>query len=173
MRKIFQIGIIHLMGVIFLSCSPAQAEGEKFAFIDVAKVFDDYQKTKDNDSVLQKEAEVKEEERNSLVQGIRQLKDETELLSDDAKLSKQAEIDKKVGALQEFDLEARKTLGEQRRGMIQEIFNDIDVVVQEYGKKNNLDFILNDRAVLYHRPDRNVTEVVLKELNKNYSKAKK
>src|SRR5258708_5456728 len=81
----------------------AWAEGEKQAFVDVAKVFDSYLKTKDNDRNLQQAGKKKEEERDGIVREIRQAKDEMALLSDDAKAKKQDSLAAKMKDLDAFD----------------------------------------------------------------------
>src|SRR3989338_4996255 len=96
MKRILQFGSLILICSLLFSCSPAQAGSEKYAFIDVAKVFDEYQKTKENDQVLQQALEKKETERNVIVQDLRKTKEEMELLSEEAKETRQAEIDKKA-----------------------------------------------------------------------------
>lgn len=155
---------------LYFGCSQAATYAASYAFVDVAKVFDEYQKTKDNDKTLQEAGKAKEAEREAKVNEIRKMKDELELLSDDAKKSKQEAIDAKVRELQEFDLAVRKDLGEKRDQIVREIFNDIDQVVQKYGKEKKLDFVINDKALLYQDQKLNVTEEILSEVNKGYKK---
>lgn len=170
MRRFWILTLWSLVVMVpFVACQGYAAD-EKYTFIDVAKVFDEYQKTKDQDKILQEEGEKKEKERQVIVDAIRKMKDELELLSDDAKKTKQEEMNKKVRELQDFDLETRRELGEKRRKIVQEIFNDIDQVVQGFGKRKKLDYILNDKALLYYRTDLDITSEILKELNNNYKK---
>ena len=153
--------------------APALAQAEKIAYVDVAKVFDGYQKTKDNDAKLQGAGKKKEEERDALVHEVRRLKDEQALLAEDAREKKQAAIDAKVRELQEFDLAARRDLGNQRNQTVKEIFKDIDDVVQRYGERKGYDLIFNDRVLLYRNPRFDVSQDILGELNRNYQKSKK
>ncbi len=169
MKRFFHGMIWSSLAVFLFSCTfSAEAGAEKYAFLDVARVFDEYEKTKANDENLQKLGESKEGERNVIVEDIRRMKDELELLSDDAKKEKQEAINTRVRELQEFDAAARRELGEKRREAVQEIFNDIDKVVQEFGKKQGYDFILNDKALLYKNDKMDISEEILKQLNQNY-----
>lgn len=152
---------------------PAWARLDKVAYVDVAKVFDEYQKTKDNDTKLQSAGKKKEEERDAIVHEIRRLKDEQALLAEDAKEKKQEAIDVKIRELQDFDAAARRELGEQRNQTVREIFKDIDELVQRYGERKGYDLIINDRVLLYRRPTLDVTKEVLDELNRSYSSKKK
>ncbi len=172
MKKVFA-GSFFLAMILALSGVHAYAEGEKIAYVDVAKVFDGYLKTKDNDRVLQQAGKKKEDERDGLVKEIRQAKDEMALLSDDAKAKKQEGLALKVKELETFDQETRKVLGEQRNKVVRDIFKDIDGAIQRYGQQKQLDMILNERALLYHTLKMDSTKDVTDMLNKEYSTKKK
>ncbi len=165
MRKIF----LWIMAVIFatgLFLRPAQAaDGLKLGYIDVAKVFDEYQKTKDANSALEKDAKVKQAEREKAVSEITRLRDELELLSEKGKQDKQAVIDEKIKKLKEFDDTARNDLKKKRDDMVSDIFKEIDSVVQDYGAKQGFDMILNDKVIIYKKDNMDITQDVLKLLN--------
>ncbi len=160
--------IVALAGLPVLS-----AAGEKYAYVDLAKVFDGYQKTKDNDKTLQEAGKKKEGERDGIVHEIRQMKDELALLSEDARVKKQELLEAKLRDLAEFDRGARRDLGEQRNTLVTEISNDIDDLVKRFGERKGYDYILNERALVFHRPELDVTAEVLAELNKEYAKKRK
>ncbi len=170
MKNIAKLTFLMVVTVLLFTSNMTSAYAEKYAFLNVAKVFDDYQKTKDNDKILQDAGKQKEAERNKIVEDIRKEKDQLELLSDAAKQEKQEALDAKVRDLQDFDLQARRELGEKRQKFVQEIFNDIDVLVQAYGKENGISFILNDRALVYQDGTNDITDDILTRLNKGYSK---
>lgn len=149
------------------------AEAGKHAYVDVAKVFDQYQRTKDNDKVLQQAGKKKEQERDVLVNEVRQLKDELLLLSDEAKEKKREILQAQVKKLSDFDRDTRQALGEQRNKVVQDIFKDIDNTVQRYGERKGLEVVFNERALLYHNPKFDITQDVLNELNKDYAARKK
>lgn len=158
---------------LFAGSGAALAEGEKIAYIDVAKVFDAYLKTKDNDRTLQQSGKKKEEERDAIVHEIRQAKDELALLNDDAKAKKQDSMANKMKELQSFDAETRRVLGEQRNKVVREIFKDIDDEIQKYGQAKGLDLIYNERALLYHSTKMDATKDIIDALNKAYSSKKR
>jgi len=143
----------------------AYAAESKIAFVDVAKVFDGYEKTKAQDKVLADAGEKKQQERETKVQEIRRLKDELALLSDKNKEEKQLAIDEKVKSLQEFDAIAGKELREKRDGAVKEILKDIDDLIKDYGSKKAFDFIFNERAMVYRNDKFDVTNEILTELN--------
>lgn len=167
MKKVLFALIIGLM-TLSIQQPGGYAADEKFAFVNIEKLFDEYEKTKDNDKVLQEAGKEKEEERNVIVDDIRKMKDELELLGDEAKKEKQEEMNARVRELQDFDLKARQELGQKRQEIVQVIFGDIDKAVAEYGKQKNIDFILNDRALVYFNDKYDVTSDILKTLNEDY-----
>lgn len=172
MKKFF---VWVVAALILLPAAPrlAYAANETFGFVNIAKVFDEYQRTKENDDVLQEAGKKKEREREALVQTITKLKDEMSLLAESAKEAKQEELDKKVRDLQDFDQNAKRELGEKRAKMVRDIFQDIDEALRSYGERKGYDMIFNERALLYRQDKYDVTQDILNILNKDYSKKKK
>jgi len=166
MKKILFLTIF--LTLFFVAQDSAWAQ--KIAFVDVGKVFDGYQKTKEFDTNLTGEGKEKQNERDALVQEIRRLKDEQALLSDNAKQEKQSLIDGKIRDLQEFDDSVRRDLGGRRDTAIKEIFKDIDGVIKTYGKQKGYDYILNQRLALYSRGEYDITQQVMDQINKEYKK---
>ena len=171
--KVWRFFFFTVIGTVFLGGRAFAAENDKMAYVDVAKVFDEYQRTKDNDKTLQEVGKKKEDERQQLVDRLKQMKDEMSLLRDDAKSKKEEALENKMRELQDFDRDAKRDLGEQRNKAVREIFKDIDDTVHRYGERKGLDLILNERALIYHNTKNDITQEVLGELNKNYSKKKK
>lgn len=148
----------------------SRAYAEKIAFVDVAKVFDEYEKTKKNDGILAEESKKKQSERDAKVQEIRRLKDELALLADKNKDEKQELIDEKIRTLKAYDEAAREELSQKRDDAVKQILKDIDSVISEYGQKNGFDFVFNDRALLYRSDKYDVTVEILNDLNSRYRK---
>lgn len=156
-----------------LGVSSANAQAEKIGYVDVAKVFDKYEKTKKFDKELAEVGKQKQAGRDTLVLEVRRLKDEMALLSDQGKEEKQKLVDSKMRELQDYDREAQRDLLERREGVMREIFKDIDEVIREFGKQKGFDFIFNERLMLFRSEKYDVTDVVLGELNARYKKTGK
>ena len=152
------------------TAAPAQAAGEKIGYVDLARVFDEYQKTKEFDKQLESKGSGKQNEREKMVNEIKKLRDEAELLSASAKEDKQAVIDEKIRTLQEFDRSTRSTLGKERDTMVRDILKEIELVVQDFGKSQGYNFIFYDRALAYKGESHNLTSQVIKVLNDAYTK---
>jgi len=163
MRKILWVVIIAFVCGLFVQ--PAFAAGLKAGYLDVGKVFDEYKKTKDQDSLLEKDTKARQAERDKLVSEITRLRDEMELLSEKGKQDKQVIIDEKVKKLQEFDRAAKNDLKKKRDDMVTDILKDIDRVVQNYGKKEGYDLIFNDKVIVYKTDAMDITSDIIKILN--------
>ena len=153
--------------------SEAQAAGEKIGYVDLARVFDEYSKTKDFDKSLESKGAAKQGDRDKMVAEIKKLRDEAELLSAKPKDEKQAVIDEKIKALQDFDRTTRDGLRKERDGMVRDILKEIEVVIQDFGKSQGYSFIFNDRVLVYKSEGSDLTVQVIKVLNDNYATKKK
>ena len=111
--------LVFLLGFV----SPLFPAGkERFATVDIGKVFDEYEKTKKYDQEFQTEGRLKQEERDAIVHEIRRLRDEQALLSESVRQEKQGAIDAKLKELEKFDADVRQTLGEKRNKAVREVF---------------------------------------------------
>lgn len=167
MRKIMVLAVaaVFVCGMFF-GASQAYAKEYKIGYVDLAKVFDEYKKTKESEKDLEARGKVKEADRANMVEELRKLKDEQALLSEKAKAEKQTIIDNKIKALQDFDRKTRDELIKERNDMLGLILKDIEKVVAEYSKANGYDLILNSRMLLYGGTEYDLTNEVLTRLNK-------
>ena len=169
MFKKFVLAVAVVFAVVALfAVSPkaAFAKEYKIGYVDLAKVFDQYGKTKDSEKALSEKGKAKEAERKTMVDELRKLKDEQSLLSEKAKAEKQAVIDDKIKKLQDFDKKAQDDLLKERNDMLGGILKDIEKIVTDYAKETGYDLVLNSRTLLYGGEQYDLTEEVLKRLNK-------
>ncbi|MFA5143396.1 MAG: OmpH family outer membrane protein [Candidatus Omnitrophota bacterium] len=147
-------------------CEKAFAKELKIGYVDLAKVFDEYKKTKDAEKTLEAKGKSKEAERNKMVEELKKLKDEQALLSEKGKAEKQSIIDAKVKAVQEYDTKARNDLVKDRNDALGGIMKDIEKIVNDYAKANGYDYVLNSRTLLYGSEQSDITGEILSRLNK-------
>ncbi len=170
MKKIF-CSLLVLISLFSITAPVAFAAEMKVAYVDVGEVFDNYQKTKDQDLVLKTAGEAKEKERNDMMAKIRSMEDELALLAADARASKQEQLIEKKRQLEDFDRTVRQQLAEQRDKVVREIFQEIDVIVQDISAKGNYDMVFNKRVLLAQNKNFDITAQVSAELAKKYKKA--
>ena len=169
--------LLFTLPVFFLSflataVVPAYAVGDKIGYVDLARVFDEYQKTKQFDKSLETKGASKQADRDKMVADIKKLRDEAELLSAKAKDDKQAAIDEKIKTLQEYDRTTRDSLRRERDGMVRDILKEIETVIQDFGKSQGYSYIFNDRVLVYKSEGSDLTNQVIKALNDSYAKKK-
>jgi len=141
----------------------------KIAYVNVAKLFDQYQRTKESDKTLEAKASDREAAHQKLVAELKKLREGVEMLSDKAKEGRQQEIEAKVKALQEFERTAGEGLRRERDTIAREIFKDMEAVIKEVAGQQGFDLVINDQAILYGSAGLDITDVVLKTLNDRYT----
>lgn len=166
-RKIYSL---ILLFAFISSPSAAYAADLKIGYVDPIKVFDNYEKTKEQDKILEQESNKKKDEREKFVNEIRKMKDELDVLSETAKEQKQAQIDEKIKKLQDFDQKSRNDLGQQRDKMAREILKEIEQVINKYAEDNGYNIILNSRTLVYGQQQYDLTDKVMELLNPKYKK---
>lgn len=143
----------------------AFAKEYKIGYVDLAKISDDYAKTKEYEKSFEAQVKGKDAERQKFVDEIRKMKDEQALLSDKAKAEKQGAIDDKIKSLQEFDRRVRDELIKQRNTMLGDIQKDIDSIISSYAKEAGCDIVLMKQTVLYADSELDLTQEITKRLN--------
>lgn len=167
------VAAVFALGAVLSIAGDCYAKEYKIAYVDLAKVFDEYKKTKDSEQALETKAKAKEDERKAMVEELRKLKDEQALLSEKAKADKQKVIDEKIRALQAFDMKTRDELMKERNDMLGGILKDIEGLVNDYAKANGYDLILNSRMMLYAAEEYDLTAEVMQRLNSGQVPAEK
>ena len=157
--------LILIITLSWVSGPSALAQDAKTGYVNLSLVFDSYEKTKEFDRDLQKEAESRRDDRDKLVSAIKKYRDELELLSPKSRADMQKRIDEKVQELQAYDRDSRLSLRKQRDTMIREILTEIDEVVQDFGRKEGYDYIFNDRILLYKRDQNDLSQEIVRILN--------
>jgi len=163
MRKIVVASLVFLGSVCLLQLRDCFA-ADKLGYVDLTKVFTEYQKTKDYDKVLTQKEESFNAEREKKLAEIKQLQDKLNLLSEKEKEAKKGELDAKTKDLQEFDRQKTMDLRKEHDEKMKEILQDIDEAIKEVAKKEDYSFIFNDRFLLYQAKEFDLTDKVMSVL---------
>ena len=154
------------LSIALLLCSNSQAAELKIGSIDTQKVFYEYNKRKDFQKSLEAKDKKLREEVEKKTQEIRKLRDEIDLLSDNAKAKKEPQLREKIKQFDEFGNQKREEFIREKDEMYKEIRDDILKVSEEYAKKNGYDVIFDKTVFMYSTDKYDVTAPILKELNK-------
>jgi Skp family chaperone for outer membrane proteins len=165
----FKKFIVAAVLAAFLISSPSafpEGEGLKMGFADMRKMFYDYKKTKDFNKGLEKEDEKVKKELAKRSEKIKKLRDELGLLSDEAKEKKEPKLREEIKKLDDYRREKIESFVQKKDKMFQEIRDDIMGVASKYAKKNKYDAILDGSVFVYSSEEYDLTDAILKELNK-------
>ncbi len=168
MKVLKVLGLAILFGI--MSSGLGLAADLKIAFVDLSKVFDGYQKTKEFDAVLQSQGEAFQKDRDAMIQKIQDAQSKLDLMKDSEKASMEADIEKQKNAVVAYDKEKRTELSKKRDDKVREILTEIQGIVSNLAKREGYTYVLNDRVMIYGDPQYNVTDEVLKTLNDSYKK---
>jgi outer membrane protein len=158
--------MVFVIGLLLpVACPSVGAEELKIGYVDVAKVFDGYQRTKTSDAALEKKGKEKEQELEGKMDELKKLRQGLELLNDQAKETKGREIDEKADELQRFRTSTARDLSRERDKIAKTILDEIQKGVEDYAKANGFTIILDARSLLYGLPANDVTDKVLSALN--------
>lgn len=165
--------LILALAFIFLTIfTPAitHAAELKVGYVDAIRVLSNYNKRKDQQKIFEEKTNKLKEKRDKMVNQIRKMKDELDILSEKAKEKKQAQIDTEMRELQEYDQQNKINLDRQSDEIMREILKEIEEVMKKYAEDNDYDMILNNRALLYGQEQLDLTDKILKILNSEYKK---
>ncbi|MEK7878736.1 MAG: OmpH family outer membrane protein [candidate division NC10 bacterium] len=153
-------------GVLCAVCGPSvEAQELKIGYVNLAKVFDNYEKTKVSDAALEKSGKQKEGELETKMNELKKLRQNLELLNDESREAKQREIEEKSEELQRFRTSTARDLRRDRDKVAKEILAEIQRGVDEYAKANAFSLIIDERFLLYGQSTYDVTDAILKLLN--------
>ena len=152
------LGIVVSSGVTYAA--------DKFAYVDLTKIFSEYSKTKDYDKVLGDKQEAYEKERDKLVNDVKQLQDKMNLLNDKEKEAKKGDLENKIKNLQEFDRQKQGDLRKEQDEKMKELLKDINDSIQKFAEKEGYSMIFNDRVLVYQDKSLDVTDKIIAIVNK-------
>lgn len=185
-------GFLSVLFVVILVLPGATFGKElKIGVINLNQVFENYEKRKeledDFKDVRAKAEDILKEKQDELLS----LREETQLLEmgSAARKEKEAELEKKLLYLQLEEEVARKNLGVKEKEFYEELYKDISIEAEEIGKAEGFDLVLKKEViepksadllelrlkigigtVLYFSNAIDITEKVVKGLNKRYSR---
>jgi outer membrane protein len=168
MKAVKVLGLAVIFG--FMAIGMAWTKDVKIAYVDLARVFDNYQKTKEFDAVLQKEGEAFQRDRDAMVAKIRDAQSKLDLMNETEKVKMQADIEKQKNEVIAFDKDKRTELAKRRDEKVREILQEVEKVVSGIAQRDGYTFVLNDRVMIYGEPEFNITPEVMKTLNDSYTK---
>jgi len=171
MRKVILIGCMVAL-CLGLAVFGAQAAEKKIVFVDLSRIFDEYNKTKDFDTLLEEKHDGYQKERQKKLDAVRGDEGKLAMLKEEEKKKLQEKIDKAKSELLEFDRVRQTDLRKERDEKIREILLEIEKVVREFAEQEKYDLILNDKVLIFGNETLEITDQVIKLLNGKYQAKK-
>jgi len=154
-------------------CSTLSAEEFKIGSVDLATVFDNYERTRQSEAVLERKGKQKESELEQRLSELQNMRQGLELLNEESRESKTRQLQEKADELRRFQLFTKRDLAGERDRIASEILEDIEQVVSAYGKANGFTIIMDRRSLLFGQDGLDVTREILTQLNRQYSAARR
>jgi outer membrane protein len=163
------IGLAGLALILSISAGKAFAE-EKFAYVDLSKIFSEYSKTKEYDKVLTDKENAYSAERDKKISELKQFQDKLNLLSDKEKEAKRSELENKIKSLQDYDRQKQTDLRKEQDEKMKEILKDIEEAVKQYSEKEGYTMVFNDRVLIYQAKNLDISDKIVDILSKGGKK---
>ena len=152
-----------------VTCYSAAAEESKIGYVNLARIFDSYQRTKDSESQLERQGTQKQAALEAQVGELKKIREGLELLNASVRDTKTKELEEKADEFQRMKTKSQRELLRERNETARVIIDDIEHAVAEYAKANGFSMILDQRSLLYGVEGYDVTDTVLKMLNDRYA----
>lgn len=143
---------------------------DKFAYVDLTKIFSEYTKTKDYDKVLGDKQSAYETQRDKMVAEVKAFQDKLNLLSEKDKEAKKTELEGKIKNLQEFDRQKQGDLRKEQDERMKELLKDINDAIKVHAEKEGYTMVFNDRVLVYQDKSLDITDKIVAIVNKGSKK---
>ncbi|HOW42261.1 MAG TPA: OmpH family outer membrane protein [Candidatus Omnitrophota bacterium] len=164
------LGVSMLAWLIGLGIVSTAHAADKFAYVDLTRIFSEYSKTKDYDKALGNKQDAYEKERDKLVNDVKQFQDKMNLLSDKEKEAKKTELENKIKSLQEFDRQKQTDLRKEQDDKMKELLKDINDTIKQFAEKEGYTMVFNDRVLVYQDKNLDITDKIIELINKGSKK---
>ncbi|MBF0619072.1 MAG: OmpH family outer membrane protein [Candidatus Omnitrophica bacterium] len=165
------IGLLFIAGAVLPLA--ARAADVKIGYVDLGKLFDEYEKTKAYDKILEADNTKFQDERTKKIDKIKDLQSKAAMVKDAEKAKVEKDMETLKNEILEFDRTKRTDLTKARDEKVREILLEIEKTVSEYAKKEGYTYVLNDRVLIYGVDSSNITAPIQKILSDNYAKDNK
>ena len=168
MRK---TGIFFWAMILGLALSAGVASAaDKFAYVDLTKIFNEYTKAKDYDKVLETKQTAYKSELDKMVADVKAFQDKLNLLNEKDREAKKSEMDTKYKNLQEFERQKLGDLRKEQDGIMKELLKDINDAIKQYAEKEGYTMVFIDRVLAYQDKNLDISDKIIAIINKGAKK---
>ena len=160
--------LVALMVVSGWAAPGAGADGEKIGYVNLAKVFDEYQRTKESETGLEQRGKQRQAQLEAQFNELKKLREGLELLNDQSREAKARELEEKSDEFKRQKTRAERELVTQRNQIAKQILDEIQQTVTDYAKTNGFAMVADQRSLLYGQESLDLTDEILQLLNSRY-----
>ncbi|MCX7917035.1 MAG: OmpH family outer membrane protein [bacterium] len=146
------------------------AQSSKIGYVDIKKVFDNYEEAKKIEENFKKEVDEAQKSLDKLQEEVKKMQDEYEkkknLMKPEEQTKKENELRVKIQELSKKWMETKQKLDEKGKNLEAQIFEDIKKAISDYAKKNGYYMVVDSRLILYGESAVDLTDEVIKLINK-------
>lgn len=151
------------------------ADGVKLGYIDMQKALNLSEAGKEAKEQLAAKVKKYQDEINGKQEELKKLKDDLEkqsvLLSEAARSAKEKDYQQKLKEFQRFTKDAQDELQARDEEFTKKIIEELERLVQEFGRKNGYTFIfVRNEGMIFVDDKADVTDEVLKNFNSSRKK---
>lgn len=176
-----KIALIASIAFLTFSCNQSEktpaavktpASSEKTAFVETAKLFEEYTKLKDLEAKYKAKSESMAKNLESQIKSfqaeVQAYQQVAQSKSPDWVKSKQSELMAKEQKLQQMQQSMGQDLQKQSATEMDSLYKEVKKFIGEYGKKHGYTYIYatgEPASILYGKEELDITEEIIKELN--------
>jgi len=170
MKKVVS-GIVAVLACTLIA-QAAQAQENKFAYIDAQRLLLESIPGKEAAGQMEKLQKDKQAQLEKIEASIKkigeQLAAKTPAMSEKAKSDLEDQYQRELRDRERFMKDAQDELRKKEAALIKPIRDDLDKIIDDYGRKNNIDLILDVKApgVIYASDRIDITAAILEIYNK-------
>jgi len=149
----------------------AKAQNAKIAYANPMKILETYQKSKDFKDEMDKlqDTKAKEFKLEDKKNEIMDMQKQYDLLKEDEQKKMKEKIVKAVEGFREAQGKFEEAITKENEKRMKEVLTDVEKAINDYGRKQGYDMILDSAAVLYSsKTSADVTNEILDGLNSAY-----
>ena len=165
MKKLLVVLCGVLLSAFVLTKIAQAAAADKFGYVNLARAFSEYSKTKEYDKTLTDKEKGYTAERDKKLAELTALKDKFNLMSDKEKEAKKGELENKAKAIKDFITQREGDLRKEQEDRMKEVLKDIEAAVKTYSEKEGYTLIFNDRVLVYQTKSMDITDKIVDILN--------
>jgi outer membrane protein len=176
MKKLF---LLSILSVFTIACNqPAETKSktgtsEKTAFVDTAKLFEEYTKVKELETELKSKSDKMGADLEKMAKNfqfeVQSFQKEAQMKGPEWAKNKQGELMAKEQQLQQMQQSMQQEYQKESAAAMDSLYKNVKKLIGEYGKKNGYTYIYGTgepASILYGKEELDITKEILKELNK-------